>query len=48
MFIGILSSQALVRLVLDGERLAIEARDNMGQRMRDAMQAPDSAPRDCR
>jgi aldose sugar dehydrogenase len=42
-FIGGLSSQALVRLVLDGERVALEERIDMQRRIRDVMQAPDGA-----
>lgn len=39
--IGGLSSRALVRLVLDGERVAMEERIDMQQRIRDVIQAPD-------
>ncbi|MBK9258601.1 MAG: PQQ-dependent sugar dehydrogenase [Polyangiaceae bacterium] len=42
-FVGGLSSQALVRLVLDGERVAIEERIDMKRRIRDVAQAPDGA-----
>jgi glucose/arabinose dehydrogenase len=41
--VGGLSSQALVRLVLDGEHVAIEERIDMGRRIRDVIQAPDGA-----
>lgn len=41
--IGGLSSQALVRLVLDGERVATEERIDMQRRIRDVVQAPDGA-----
>lgn len=41
--IGGLSSQALVRLVLDGERVALEERLDMQRRIRDVIQAPDGA-----
>lgn len=40
---GGLSSQSLVRLVLDGERVAVEERLDMGRRIRDVAQAPDGA-----
>ena len=43
MLIGGLSSQALVRLVLDGERVAMEERIDMERRIRDVIQAPDGA-----
>ena len=43
LFIGGLSSQALVRLALDGGRVAVEERINMGRRIRDVLQAPDGA-----
>jgi aldose sugar dehydrogenase len=41
--VGGLSSQALVRLVLDGERVAMEERIDMKRRIRDVIQAPDGA-----
>jgi glucose/arabinose dehydrogenase len=41
--VGGLSSQALVRMVLDGERVVIEERIDMGRRIRDLIQAPDGA-----
>ncbi len=41
--VGGLSSQALVRLTFDGERVAIEERIDMGRRIRDLIQAPDGA-----
>lgn len=41
--VGGLSSKALVRLVLDGGRVAIEERIDMGRRIRDVIQAPDGA-----
>lgn len=40
---GGLSSQCVVRLVLDGERVAIEERLDMGRRIRDVIEAPDGA-----
>lgn len=40
---GGLSSQTLVRLVLDGERVAIEERIDMQRRIRDVLQARDGA-----
>jgi glucose/arabinose dehydrogenase len=43
MLVGGLSSQALIRLVLDGERVALEERIDMQQRVRDVVQAPDGA-----
>lgn len=43
LLLGGLSSQALVRLVLDGERVALEERIDMGRRIRDVIQAPDGA-----
>ncbi len=42
-FVGGLSSQALVRLTLDGERVAVEERLDLGRRIRDVVQAPDGA-----
>jgi glucose/arabinose dehydrogenase len=41
--VGGLSSQALVRLQLDGERIAVEERIDMGRRIRDVLQAADGA-----
>jgi aldose sugar dehydrogenase len=41
--VGGLSSQALVRLTLDGERVANEERIDMKRRIRDLIQAPDGA-----
>ncbi len=43
MLVGGLSSQALVRFSLDGERVAIEERINMGRRIRDVIEAPDGS-----
>jgi aldose sugar dehydrogenase len=43
LFIGGLSSQAVVRLVLDGERVVAEERLPMGARVRDVKQGPDGA-----
>lgn len=43
MFVGGLSSQALIRLALDGDRVAIEERIDMRRRIRDVIQAPDGA-----
>jgi glucose/arabinose dehydrogenase len=43
MLVGGLSSQALIRLVLDGERVALEERIDMQRRIRDVVQAPDGA-----
>lgn len=40
---GGLSSRSLVRLVLDGQRVAIEERLDMGRRIRDVIEAPDGA-----
>jgi glucose/arabinose dehydrogenase len=40
---GGLSSKCLVRLVLDGERVAVEERIDMGRRIRDVTEAPDGA-----
>jgi glucose/arabinose dehydrogenase len=42
-FIGGLSSMALVRLTFDEARVANEERINMGRRIRDVLQAPDGA-----
>jgi glucose/arabinose dehydrogenase len=41
--VGGLSSQALIRLALDGERVAIEERVDMKRRIRDVIQTPDGA-----
>lgn len=43
LLVGGLSSQALVRLRLDGERVALEERLDMGKRIRDVLQARDGA-----
>jgi aldose sugar dehydrogenase len=43
LFAGGLSSQSLVRLALDGERVADEERLAVGKRIRDVAQAPDGA-----
>jgi aldose sugar dehydrogenase len=43
MLVGGLSSQALIRLVLDGGRVALEERIDMQRRVRDVVQAPDGA-----
>jgi glucose/arabinose dehydrogenase len=43
LLVGGLSSQALVRLRLDGERVAVEERLNMNKRVRDVLQARDGA-----
>ena len=43
MLVGGLSSQALIRLALDGERVAIEERINMKRRIRDVIQTADGA-----
>jgi glucose/arabinose dehydrogenase len=40
---GGLSSQAIIRLTLDGATVKNEERLNMGRRMRDVLQAPDGA-----
>ncbi len=40
---GGLSSQSLIRLQLDGERVGVEERLFMGRRIRDVVQAPDGA-----
>lgn len=42
-FVGGLSAKALVRLVFDGERVAIEERIDMKRRIRDVLQARDGA-----
>lgn len=41
--VGGLSSQAMIRLALDGERVAIEERVDMKRRIRDVIQASDGA-----
>jgi aldose sugar dehydrogenase len=41
--VGGLSSQSLIRLQMDGERVALEERMFMGRRIRDVLQAPDGA-----
>jgi glucose/arabinose dehydrogenase len=41
--VGGLSSQSLVRLVLDGQRVAVEERLDMGRRIRDVIEAQDGA-----
>ena len=43
MLVGGLSSQALIRLVLEGELVALEERIDMQRRIRDVVQAPDGA-----
>lgn len=43
LLVGGLSSQALVRLRLDGERVAVEERVGMNKRIRDVLQARDGA-----
>jgi aldose sugar dehydrogenase len=43
MFVGGLSSQALVRLAIDGGRVAVEERIATGRRIRDVLQAQDGA-----
>lgn len=43
LLVGGLSSQAIVRLTLNGERPAIEERIDMKRRIRDIIQAPDGA-----
>jgi glucose/arabinose dehydrogenase len=43
LLVGGLSSQALIRLVMDGDRVASEERIAMGRRIRDVIQAPDGA-----
>jgi glucose/arabinose dehydrogenase len=42
-FIGGLSSRALIRLKLDGEKVAEEEKINMNMRIRDVIEAPDGA-----
>ncbi|MDX1636060.1 MAG: PQQ-dependent sugar dehydrogenase [Marinobacter sp.] len=41
--VGGLSSKAIVRLEMDGERIAVEERIDMGRRIRDLVQAPDDS-----
>ncbi|HWS99759.1 MAG TPA: PQQ-dependent sugar dehydrogenase [Pyrinomonadaceae bacterium] len=41
--VGGLSSQALIRLSMDGERVAVEERVDMKRRIRDVIQTPDGA-----
>lgn len=41
--VGGLSSQALIRISLDGERVAVEERIDMKRRIRDVIQTPDGA-----
>ena len=43
LLVGGLSSQALVRLRLDGARVAVEERIDMGKRIRDVLQARDGS-----
>jgi glucose/arabinose dehydrogenase len=43
LLVGGLSSQALVRLRLDGDRVAVEERIDMSKRIRDVLQAQDGA-----
>ena len=43
MLIAGLSSQAIVRLTLDGEKVTGEERIPMGRRIRDVVQGPDGA-----
>jgi glucose/arabinose dehydrogenase len=43
LLVGGLSSQALIRLRLDGDRVALEERMNMNKRIRDVLQARDGA-----
>ena len=43
LLIGGLSSNSLIRLGLDGERVVCEERIAMGQRIRDVRQGPDGA-----
>ena len=42
-FIGGLSSRALIRVALDGDKAAEEEKINTGRRIRDVIQAPDGA-----
>jgi glucose/arabinose dehydrogenase len=43
LLIGGLSSQAIVRLTLDGEKVTAEERIPMGARIRDVVQGPDGS-----
>ncbi|HKQ50819.1 MAG TPA: PQQ-dependent sugar dehydrogenase [Pyrinomonadaceae bacterium] len=43
LLVGGLSSQALIRVALDGERVAVEERVDMKRRIRDVLQTPDGA-----
>jgi glucose/arabinose dehydrogenase len=43
MLVGGLSSRSLIRLAIDGERVAVEERIDMKRRIRDVIQAPDGA-----
>ena len=43
LIVGGLSSKALIRLTLDGSKVAAEARIDMQRRIRDVLQAPDGA-----
>ena len=43
LLIGGLSSQAIIRLTLDGEKVTDEERIPMGARIRDVVQGPDGA-----
>lgn len=43
MLVGGLSSQALIRLTMDGERVALEERIDMKRRIRDVIQTSDGA-----
>ena len=43
MFLGGLSSRSLIRLAIDGERVAVEERIDLKRRIRDVIQAPDGA-----
>jgi glucose/arabinose dehydrogenase len=43
MLLGGLSSRSLIRLAIDGERVAVEERIDMKRRIRDVLQAPDGA-----
>lgn len=43
LLVGGLSSQSLIRLQFDGERVGVEERLFLGRRIRDVAQAPDGA-----
>lgn len=43
LLVGGLSSQSLIRITFDGERIANEERIYMGRRIRDLVQTPDGA-----